>query len=134
MSRLPFVAVALLAAVSSPAAALTLECSINPGSAGGGYVTDVYVFRTDDATGQALAADGWIQHYHGAPISAKVAEDTARKLVLTWTLQMTNSTGQQTKMQYRASYFRQTGKVTVRAVPGGGYGNSFEGRGTCTSR
>ena len=134
MSRVLFAAAALLAAVSGPAAALTLECRVDAGATGGGYVTDVYVFRVDDATGQALAADGWIQHYHGTPIAAKVSEDTAKKLVLTWTLQMTNSTGQQTKMQYRASYFRQTGKITVRAVPGGGYSNSFEGRGTCATR
>jgi hypothetical protein len=127
----------VLAAVSAtllsfalPAAALTLECRVDAGAAGGGYITDSYVFQYDVATGKALASDGWILHYYDAPIPAKVADDTAKKLVLTWTVQMTNSTGQQTKMLYRASYFKQSRQITVRAVPGG-YRNSFEGRGKC---
>ena len=120
-----------LAACGTGANALALECSIPTSNSGGGYVTDVYVFDYQEKSGKAVVADGWIMHYHDAPISAKVAQDTDKKLVLTWTLQMTNGSGQQTKMQYRASYFKQNKQLTVPASPGGGYSNLFEGRGKC---
>lgn len=111
--------------------ALTLECSIADTGAGGGYITELYVFQLDEASGKALAADGWIMHYFDAPIPAKVTDDTAKKLVFSWSLKMTNSSSQQLNLRYRASYFRETGQVTVRASPGGAYSNDFEGRGTC---
>jgi hypothetical protein len=59
-------------------------------------------------------------------------DDTAKKLVLSWTVQMTNSTGQMTKMLFRASYFKARKEITVRATPTG-YANDFEARGTCRS-
>lgn len=118
----------------SAAAALTLECKVKAGLAGGGYITDIYVFRFDEAKGTALAADGWILHYHDAPIAAKVSDNTKKKLVLTWNLTITNGSGQQTKMQYRAAYFKGTGDLNVSATPGGGYSGNFEGRGTCKAR
>ena len=115
-----------------PAFSLTLECKIPKSNAGGGYVTDIYVFQHDKGSDQALVSDALIYYYNDEqPLAAKVSEDTARKLVLTWNVQMTNSTGQMTKMQFRASYFKADNKVIVRGVPGGGYANDFEGRGTC---
>jgi hypothetical protein len=123
---------ALLLAFPSVAQALTLECSITPSNAGGGYVTDLYVLQYDEASGQAIVSDGLIMYYNNEqPMKAKVSDDTASKLVLTWNVQMTNSTGQMTKMQFRASYFKGNKSITVRAVPGGGYVNNFEGRGKC---
>ena len=115
-----------------PAFSLTLECKIPKSNAGGGYVTDIYVFQYDEGSNQALVSDALIYYYNDEqPLAAKVSEDTARKLVLTWNVQMTNSTGQMTKMQFRASYFKAEKSVVVRGVPGGGYANDFEGRGTC---
>jgi hypothetical protein len=96
----------------------------------GGYITERYVFQQDEATGQALASDALILHFNESPIAAKVSEDTKKKLVLTWSVQLTNNTGQGTKMLFRASYFKADGSVTVRAVPSG-YDNQFEGRGRC---
>jgi hypothetical protein len=116
---------------TGPALALTLECSIPQSSAGGGYITETYVFHHDPGDTTAVASDGVIVYYFDAPIEARVTGDTARKLVISWDVPMTNTAGQQTRMMYRATYFRQTGQMTVRATPGGGYQNSFEGRGTC---
>lgn len=114
------------------AQAETLECRIAPTSAAGDYVTETYVFDYDGATGRAIASDGWIQHLNGAPMDVKLSEDTAVKSVFSWALNFTNSVGQQTKMLYRAAYFKGDKSVTVRATPSG-YTNSFEGRGTCRS-
>lgn len=124
-------AIAAVLCLSGAASAMTLECKIADLSAGGGYVTEVYVIQYDEAAGKALAADGLIQYYFDAPIPAKVADDTAKKLVFTWTVQMTNRSAQQVKMQFRASYFKETKQITVRASPGGTYTNDFEGRGKC---
>ncbi|MCX7289212.1 MAG: hypothetical protein NTW20_17155 [Rhodobacterales bacterium] len=110
---------------------MTLECKIADLTTGGGYITEVYAIQYDEAAGKALVADGLIMYVFDAPIPAKVADDTAKKLVFSWTVQLTNSSAQQLKMQFRASYFKETGKFTVRASPGGAYSNDFEGRGSC---
>jgi hypothetical protein len=129
--RSVFLATLLLAAPSL-SQALTLECTIPASNAGGGYVTDLYILQYDEASGQAIVSDGLIMNYNNEqPMQAKVSEDSANKLVLSWNVQMTNKTGQMTKMQFRASYFKNNKSITVRAVPGGGYANDFEGRGKC---
>lgn len=120
-----------LTIVTNPARALTLECSIPRSPAGGGYITETYVFHHDQGDPTAVASDGVILYYFEAPIEARVTGNSAKKLVMSWNVPMTNNTGQKTKMMYRATYFRQTGQMTVRATPGGGYANSFEGRGSC---
>lgn len=121
----------LACCAASPALAVTLECSLPTSSAGGGYITETYVFHHDKGDSTAVASDGVILYFFDAPIEARVTDDTDKKLVLSWTVPMTNGIGQQTKMMYRATYFRQTGQMTVRATPGSGFANSFEGRGTC---
>ncbi len=117
-------------ALPTVADALSLECVLPQTNAGGGYLTETYVLQHDDASGKALASDGLILYFNDGPVDANVSEDTAKKLVLSWVVQMTNRTGQQTKMRFRAVYFKETRQVTIRATPGG-YDNSFEARGTC---
>jgi hypothetical protein len=114
-----------------PALVVTLECSIPLSTAGGGYITETYVFHHQTGDSTAVASDGVILYFFDAPIEAKVTTETDRKLVFSWDVPMTNRTGQQTRMMYRATFFRQTGQMTVRATPGSGYSNSFEGRGAC---
>jgi hypothetical protein len=116
--------------IAAPAFAVTLECSIAQSPSGGGYITETYVFQHEDGAATGIVSDGLILYYFDQPVEAKVTDDTSKKLVFSWNVQITNSTGQQTKMMFRATYFRQNAKMTVRATPGG-YANSFEGRGTC---
>jgi hypothetical protein len=121
----------VLLAFPSLSQALTLECSVTRSNSGGGAITDLYILQYDEAAGQAIVSDGLIMYYNKEqPMKAKVSEDTATKLVLSWNVQMTNKIGQMTKMQFRAAYFKSDKSFTVRAVPGG-YSNSFEGRGSC---
>jgi hypothetical protein len=121
---------AILFATVSMSNALVLDCALKPNSDTLGYVTERYVLQYDEATGQALASDALILHFNDQPISAKISEDTSKKLVLTWAVMLTNSTGQTTKMLFRAAYFRADGAVIVRATPSG-YSNNFEARGRC---
>lgn len=123
---------ALLAAVPSLSQALTLQCTVPSSNAGGGYITEVYILQHDPDSGQALVSDGLIMYFNDEqPMQAKVSEDTAKKLVLTWTVTMTNGTGQTAKMQFRASYLKGDKTLLIRAIPGADYTNIFEGRGRC---
>ncbi|MDP3197990.1 hypothetical protein [Tabrizicola sp.] len=132
MTRRSLVLSAALMAFPSLLQALTLECSINRSNAGGGYITDVYILQHDAASGQAIVSDGLILYFNDEqPMTAQVAEDTAKKLVLTWKVRMTNRTGQTANMQFRASFFKGDQTLVVRAAPGGDYSNTFEGRGRC---
>jgi hypothetical protein len=131
MYRKSIVCAALFLATSSISQALTLDCEIKPNSDSFGYVTERYVLQYDETTGQAYASDALILYFNEQPVAAKVSEDTKKKLVLTWDLQFTNSTGQMTRMLFRAAYFRANGSVIVRATPSG-YTNQFEARGRCT--
>jgi hypothetical protein len=122
----------IVAAFPSLSHALTLECNVSRSNAGGGYITELYVLQYDEAAGQAIVSDGLIMYYNKEqPLKANVAEDTAKKLVLTWAVQMTNNTGQVANMRFRATYFKNDKSILVRAVPGGDYTNNFEGRGKC---
>ena len=118
----------LFLAFPSISQALTLDCQVKAST--GSAVTERYIFQVEDGADAAIVSDGLILYYNDdQPLTAKVSENTAKKLVFTWNLQMTNRTGQMTKMQFRASYFKADKSIIVRAVPGGGYSNSFEGRG-----
>ena len=117
--------------LSGASHALTLQCKVADLGAGGGYITEVYAIEHDTAAGKATVADGLIMYVFDAPIAAKVADDTEKKTAFSWNVQLTNSASQQVKMQFRATYFKETGKFTVRAAPGGAYSNDFEGRGAC---
>ena len=114
-----------------PAGATVLECAIRPAANAGGVVTDLYVFEFDPQGDTARVVDPMIQYFYDAPIPAKMTDTTSRKFVFSWNILMTNGTGQQTKMQYRAAVIKATKAITVRATPGGGFDNSFEARGTC---
>lgn len=117
-----------------PALALTLECNVAKSANGGGYITEIYVFNHEEGQATATVADGLILYFNDdQPMTAKVSEDTARKLALSWNVLTKSQNGQTTKMQFRASYFKADRTITIRAVPGG-YSNQFEGRGICKTR
>lgn len=130
MSVIKSAIVAVSGLIAGTAQAETLECTIATNAGSGGYVTETYFFDYDGATGKAVAADGWIQELNGGPLDVKLSENTAKKAVFSWSLNFTNSTGQITRMLYRAAYFKGDKSITVRATPSG-YSNSFEGRGRC---
>jgi hypothetical protein len=117
--------------MACPTMAKVLDCAMATTQASGGWVTDRYIFDIDDAAGSVQAIDGLIQSVHGGPMVARLADNSAKKTVVTWTVQMTSSSGQQTKMQYRAAIFNGDKTITVTATPGGGYSNRFEARGKC---
>lgn len=132
-SRILCAAVAVMT-TAFPAFSLTLECNMKKTNAGGGYVTDLYVFQYDEGSDSALVADGLIYYFNdNKPLTARVSDDTASKIVFSWSVMITNSTGQTANMQYRASYLKGDKSVIVRGAPGGDFSNNFEARGKCKS-
>jgi hypothetical protein len=125
-----FALATLMASAPFSAMALSLECVLTPNSGSGGWVTDRYYFDVDETAGTAQALDGIVQYYNKGPIRARLTDSTAKKLVVSWDVEMTNGTGQMTKMLYRASIFKADNSIIVRAVPSG-YSNQFEARGSC---
>ncbi len=109
-----------------------LACTLDPSMAQGGWVSESYVFAIKGdsvavADRIALVTNG------NQPIEGKVVDSSAKKMAFSWTATTRDSRGQITKMAYRGSYFPATGKVIVKAKPTG-YRNTFEARGTCTSK
>ena len=131
MKLLAFVAAVATIGFAVQAQATVLNCTMAMTAGGGGWITNLYVFEYDEKAGKARVIDGVIDRFVGEPIPAKMSESTAKKLVFSWNVQMTNGSGQQTKMQYRAAIIKGDKSITVRATPGGGYDNSFEDRGKC---
>jgi hypothetical protein len=109
----------------------TLECKMTVNASSGGYVTELYYFDSDPETGKALVHDGLTEHYEGGPVAAKIVDDSDKKKVFSWAVQMTNSSGQSTKMTFRAAYIKSKKSITITATVGSGYEGSFQGRGTC---
>lgn len=129
LSRFLSVAAFFLAS-STASLALTLDCALKPLAGNGDFVSKQYVLHFDEASGRALASDPLILAVNGTPVAANVSENSNTKLVLTWTLLLTNGVGQTTKMRYRAAYFKADDLIILSAKPGG-YSNQFEARGRC---
>lgn len=121
---------ALFLSMLMPAGAITLDCSIPQSKSTGGFVTPRYIVMHDETTNAVVVGDGLLDHFNGGPTAATIQENTDKKLATTWQVEIRNQSGQVTIMRFRAAYFKQTGKITIRANPAG-YDNSFEGRGNC---
>jgi hypothetical protein len=119
-------------ALPMPSWAVTLDCAMQSLGGNSGYLTERYIFQHNESSAKAVVSDALILYFNKAPIAAKVTEDTQKKLVLTWDVTLTNSTGQTTRMLFRAAYFKADKSVIVRAVPSG-YSDNFEARGKCKS-
>jgi hypothetical protein len=125
------VSTAALICGATQANATLLECNIKPTENTNGFVTELYYFEYEPGAKEATVADALIQYFNDGPITAKLAEDTKKKTVFSWSVLVTGNAGAQTKMQYRAAYFKADKSITITATPGGGYGGSFEARGKC---
>ncbi len=109
------------------AAPVRTYCEVNKGQ---GSIANQFFFEVDAEKNDARVVDGIILHFIGQPIEAKINENSAKKMTLTWSVRMTNNRGQQTKMSYRAAILKETNRVLVHAQPHG-YRNNFTARGRC---
>jgi hypothetical protein len=107
-----------------------LECRLQPNANAGGWVTDLYYFEYQAGSDTGTVVDGVIQYEEGGPISAKITENTEKKIVFTWKLSVFNQ-GQNVTMRYRAAHFKGNRSITVKAFPDASYVGEFLASGTC---
>jgi hypothetical protein len=121
-----------LAIAPSLASAEVVYCTMALGpDIQGGYIAPDFEVKLDAGTGEALVIDGIIMAYNKKkPAVAKVSANTDTKLKLSWSVFTVSDSGQRTKMNYRATIFREKKQVQVLAQPVG-YSNNFTGNGQC---
>jgi hypothetical protein len=130
-----FKAIAISAALLVPSAAVSAPlryfCDIDQ-SGTQGWIAPQIVILHEPGGKIALVNDGLIATVLKAPVKAKVAAENAKRVTFTWSLPFMKDKGNQVapKFSYRASYYKQTGKMMVSAIPNG-YNNNFQGFGTC---
>jgi hypothetical protein len=124
----PLAALALFlaAALAAQAEPMRMFCTFDRS---GDWVTDQFYFDID-AAGKATVVDPIVLYFEKKPVPAKVTENTAKKLSMTWTVVTKNRSGQVTRMAFRAAYLKGNRRIAMTAKPHG-YGNSFNGRGVC---
>jgi hypothetical protein len=132
---LRFIPAAVLAISSSlPLVALaapqTLFCTMSDVGANGGWIPPEIALAFDTATGEAAVTDGLILHFHGSPLTAKIASDNAAQTVLTWTLRGQDGSHNSSTMSFRATITKADNSIFLTMRPLN-YDNSFRSRGTC---
>ena len=110
------------------AAQTTYHCKVN--NKGKNIPPEEVVFGYDDELKAVYIYNAYIAHFAGQPVAGEVTEDSAKKQVFNWSLHITNNSGQQTRMAFRAAIFKKDGKALISAKPHG-YSNAFSARGTC---
>ena len=125
LKKLATIVLALVIPAAALAAPTRMYCEITKNE--GAFANQMF-FEIEN--GAVLVVDGIILNEKRKPIPAKVREDSAKKLTVTWDLMLTNNRGQQTKMAYRASLLKPSNRITLTAKPHG-YSNNFTARGRC---
>lgn len=121
-----FAASIILAPTVAAAEPVNMVCSVK---GKGGWIPEQIFFEHDSARDAARVIDGVIMRFEGASKAAEISEHTDKKLVIKWTV-ATRVSNQTSNMAYRLAYFKQTGKVLVKAQPHG-FVNNFTARGRC---
>ncbi|MEP2641752.1 hypothetical protein [Roseobacter sp.] len=134
MLRRILMSLCLLAPVPGFAAQGVLyDCDITEAKRTGGWIGDkIAIVHFDDGT--ATVSDSFVLAVNSGPIQAKVKRNTDRKLVVTWTIEGYETSGNQyvPYFDFRAT-IKKDGAITVYAQPDG-YHNRFSGSGMCRKR
>ncbi len=127
--KLTTLAVILMLPTVAAAKPVVMQCAVDNAKSKG-WVADQIFIEYDTATGTARVVDGIVLHFNkGEPATAKISENTDKKLVVTWTVN-TKTGRQSAKMAYRAAYLKPRKQVLVTAKPHG-FADNLTGRGKC---
>ncbi len=124
-TALTFTAVPFLAQAETYVCALTV-------SANNSWIGEQLVIGHSAGEDQAIVYDPFIAHFVKEPISADVITESDKRLTVRWELRDIPAGGGITvgRFSYRATYFKDSGKVSVQAKPYS-YANQFTASGTC---
>lgn len=121
--------VAALLSVAATAAPQVMQCVLDNGQSKG-WIADQIFVEYDAATGAARVVDGLVLNFNKRlPATAKITENTDRKMVVTWSLN-TRVGSQTAKMGYRAALLKPANRMLVTAKPHG-YADNLTARGRC---
>lgn len=96
-----------------------------------GWLPKTFVIAHSDGAKSAMVNGPVIHHFHGKPVSARVSGENDKKVTFKWRVNGRDTRGQIVKWQYRATYLKASGKVSMVASPLG-YVGPLNGGGTCT--
>lgn len=122
----------LLQAQAAAAATFEYDCEVKPNS-GAAWIPDVVHIVHDENSGDVLVSDPIIYHFNEQrPVPAKIATNNSKRTTFVWKVKgIENSSGQYvTSFHFRASYYKQNGKIVVTSRPDG-YNDNFKGSGRC---
>lgn len=90
-----------------------------------------FVIAYDAAERFVSVNDALIQGVTGGPLLGEVATENNTRIVFKWTLRnVSDGSGQQASLAYRATIFKADGKLNISMRPLN-YDNNFTARGTC---
>lgn len=111
--------------------AKTYACTVTPDYVRG-WISKVLAFNIDDSSGAVTVFDGVLQKYQGKPVMGKLSVETAKRVTISWqTGRVRDDYGNYAaRFMFRASYYKETGKLIISSIPGG-WDNRSGGQGSC---
>jgi len=96
---------------------------------GGGWIPEMLVLTHDDQSGEIVVFDPIIQYFVGAPIPARMTDESSARVTFRWEV-ATQNRGQAARMIYDFTHYTDGRGAKMKALPGG-YDNAWSGDGSC---
>lgn len=132
----PALRIACLAtlALATPALARDVyECSFPEVANNLGYLPPTVIMSPSGDGKTATVVDGFIQGVEGGPIEAKIADESDRKLSVSWSLNLASTSSSRVKVHYRLSVQKGSLDASMTGRPLN-YSNVFTAQGKCTRK
>lgn len=106
-------------------------CQLTP--KGNSWIMETIVFEHDEATDKILVNDAMTQAVNKSAVAARITQNDANRLSLTWTLKNVRAGAKRVnRFEYALTLFRKSGKARVRALPLG-FDATFFAKGRCNA-
>lgn len=115
--------------MSAAATAVTYECTMTKHDRSN-WVPRAVSINYDQGTGAVSVQDDISNKFVGAPVKGAVDTDNSKRTTFKWDFKTTNSYGQFTTMQYRATIMKRDNSARVTGKPLG-YLNNYKSSGSC---
>ncbi|MBO9464978.1 hypothetical protein J7443_07045 [Tropicibacter sp. R15_0] len=119
--------------LATPALAkgFTYECKVADVRSQGYWLPEVLFIGHDIDNDVVIVSDPIILHYNDSqPIAGKLSVENKKRTTFSWSVKVKTTRGQTAKINYRATYYKKDGSLSITATPLS-YEERFNGRGTC---
>jgi hypothetical protein len=119
---------------AAQAASTGYECKIDQNRSNKGWVPEVVFIGHNDQSGAVTVSDPIIFYFHDKkPIAGRVATSNNKRITFTWKIDGKDRRNQKVRAQYRLTYLRGSGRVSMQARPLG-FEDIFTAGGTCKTK